>query len=145
MRPFQRLALCTASLIVTLAMAAPARGEDSWWGTDKALHLGAGALFGAATYGILFWGQADGPGTRAILSSVIGTLPGVAKEIYDAGQPGNHFCVKDLVWTAIGATAISLALFGLEMALRQSKDDDTSTQRNLQLVYRPIQGIAFDY
>ena len=87
-------------LILTLlagtagATSACERGRDDWLGRDKAAHFGASFAFGVA-------------GSRLTTSpwEAVGLalIPGVAKELYDAGQDCNRFSWKDMAWNAAGA------------------------------------------
>jgi uncharacterized protein YfiM (DUF2279 family) len=88
---------------------------ERWWGPDAAAHFGVGAAFGISTYGFLWAVGYDRPEVRWLLSGLLATLPGVAKELYDAGQPGNHFSESDLCWTASGGVLGSGILWALEM------------------------------
>ena len=96
-------------LVVGRALA-----EDSWWGRDKALHLSAGLVVGAGCYGTLALINHDDPEIRTLLCATLGQIPGLGKELYDSGQPGNIFSGKDLFWTAIGVLASTLALYLVE-------------------------------
>ncbi|MCK5799323.1 MAG: hypothetical protein KAI47_19165 [Deltaproteobacteria bacterium] len=93
------------SLVVFLSQgSALSARADTWWGQDKALHLLVGLGLGASCYGGLWWlnGDSDPPALRAALCASFGQLPGIGKEIYDAGRPHNSFSVKDLLWTSLG-------------------------------------------
>jgi uncharacterized protein YfiM (DUF2279 family) len=95
----RRLAL----ILLCLAVPCVAAADDSWWGRDKALHLSVSLGLGAAAYGGLWLTGDDAPEVKLALSWSLAMLPGLAKELYDDGQPGNRFSGKDLLWDAIGA------------------------------------------
>ena len=89
-------------LILTLlagtagATSACERGRDDWLGRDKAAQFGASFAFGVA-------------GSRLTTSpwEAVGLalIPGVAKELYDAGQDCNRFSWRDMGWNVAGAVA----------------------------------------
>jgi len=109
MNPRARL---LAALVILYA-AGEARADD-WWGTDKALHLGVGYGLGAGSYGGLWWLSDDPPAVRIALCTFAASLPGVAKELYDQGRPGNSFSGKDLLWTEVGVLSGVLSLWLVE-------------------------------
>lgn len=118
----QRIACLTLAVALWPlgAQARNASDPDPWWGRDKALHLGVGAMIGGACYGTLWaTNPRDSAGVRFAICSAFGSLPGLAKEIYDSGRPNNHFSHKDLFWTTLGVVATTLIMFGLEHLLRQ--------------------------
>ena len=107
---------CTLAVLAALLLPAAAQA-DPWWGRDKALHLGVSLTLGAATYGTL-WGLGDdGPWTRLALSGSIAMLPGLAKEIYDDGQPSNSFSGKDMLYNGVGALLGCGLMLSLELWL----------------------------
>ena len=92
-----------------------ARAEDPWWDQDKGLHLAVSGALGAGVYTTLWLAGDDPRPLRLVLATGLALLPGVAKEIYDSGQPGNLFSGKDMLWNAVGAVAgVGLAL-GVEL------------------------------
>lgn len=57
--------------------------NDSWTGADKRKHFLACLAL-------------------SIVFPPVGILAAVTKELNDARQNGNHFCLKDLVWDFLG-------------------------------------------
>jgi len=108
-------ARAAAALLATCAIGAarPAQAEPGT-GADKAAHAGVSAALGAGSYALLWALGDDPPALRLGLAAAMGFLPGVAKEIYDAGQPGNRFSGADLFWDGVGAAAGSAALWLIE-------------------------------
>jgi len=100
--------------------------RDPWWGRDKALHLTVGTGIGAGCYGTLWAASTDPAEARLLLCATLGWVPGIAKEIYDAGQPANHFSGKDLFWTSLGVLATTALLFGIEQWLAGSAGGEKS-------------------
>lgn len=113
-----------------LRPASPAHAQDRWWARDKALHLTVGVAIGGGCYGLLWAASPDRAGTRLALCTTLGLLPGLGKELYDAGQPGNRFSLLDLAWTTVGVLGASVALWGIERALRQPSAPSRAAQPN---------------
>jgi uncharacterized protein YfiM (DUF2279 family) len=83
---------------------APARADhDPWWSRDKAVHLSVSAVMSGGWYLVLTLLGDDSRPVRAVLSTSLALLPGLAKEIYDDGQPDNHFSGKDMLFNLAGA------------------------------------------
>jgi uncharacterized protein YfiM (DUF2279 family) len=109
----------TFCLVVSLLAQPAVAKEDKWWAEDKGLHFSLSFALGSAWYtGLWLLGDDPRP-VRVVLSLSLAVLPGVFKEIYDAGQPGNQFSGKDMVWDVIGATTGTLVVLGVEMLVRR--------------------------
>lgn len=128
----------TATLLAALLLCQPmtARadfwGRDSWWGTDKALHLAVGLAIGGGCSVGMWWLDRDDPAAlRAGLCAGFGQLPGIGKELYDSGRPNNFFSVKDLLWTSLGVL-IGVATGWL--VERLTRGDPASGQRSMRSV-----------
>lgn len=111
-----RQATIGLAALACAGLAAPARAER-WTGVDKAAHLGVSAALGASCYALLWAFGDDPPALRLAAAAGLALLPGLAKEMYDGGQPGNRFSGADLFWDGVGAALGSLALLGLERLL----------------------------
>jgi putative lipoprotein len=72
--------------------------NDSWTGSDKLAHLGVSAPFGAL--GAYLTRDTDHP---VIYGALIGTTPGLAKEIFDGTCRSDGFSYKDLAADTLGA------------------------------------------
>ena len=88
-----------------LLLPAPAAASEPLWDLDKIPHL----LLSAATAGgvytaLTLWGDQGRP-SRLLLATSLALLPGLAKEIYDGGQPQNRFSHTDMLWNLVGALA----------------------------------------
>ncbi len=86
-----------AVFLACLALPAgitPASAADRWDGRDKAEHVAVSAVLGTIT-SLHFEDKWTAFG--------VAMIPGVAKEIYDSQQKGNHFSGKDLTADALGA------------------------------------------
>jgi uncharacterized protein YfiM (DUF2279 family) len=102
-------------------LRAPPPASDPWWGRDKALHLGAGALLGAGGYAIA--ARHDRPPEAALLTGVaLAMTVGIGKEVadrYTAGQPSS----RDLAWDAMGAVTGALAAWLTHQIVRAIASD----------------------
>lgn len=85
-------------VLVLVLFSLPAQAQDSWTGHDKALHFGVSVAAGYFCRGFLFQGPDD-----ELRALGCGVAPGLVKELIDAGEPGNKFSGKDLVWDIAGA------------------------------------------
>jgi len=91
-------ALMTATFVAISALPAHA---DSWWGTDKALHLGVSVgLAASATAVTAAW--IEDPLERAAIGVVSSLTLGVAKELFD-GLGLGEASFRDLTWDLIGS------------------------------------------
>jgi uncharacterized protein YfiM (DUF2279 family) len=82
------------------ASAAGAQSTDSWVGTDKAMHLGLSAPFGM--FGATFAGAEASTATRLAYGTLIGSLPGLAKELSDMRGRGDP-SARDMAFNVLGA------------------------------------------
>lgn len=132
------------ALLVLTALGTPAQAEDSWWGPDKALHLGVGAAIGGVLYGSLWAANVGTPAIRFPVSVAVGMLPAVGKEIYDATRPDNHFSGRDLFWSAVGVLGATAILFTIDMLTRDGDKSSPDKHVASQLTGQ-VQGIRFHY
>jgi len=94
--------LCAA--VVCGGCASLPRARSSWWGKDKALHLGLSAAIAGGAYAGMRSGGAVSEGEAAVSGFAIGFGAGYAKEVHDAGRPGGTgFDLRDLFWDLVGA------------------------------------------
>jgi uncharacterized protein YfiM (DUF2279 family) len=117
----RRRRLPTAALVAALSLCPGVAGADSWWGADKALHLSVSLALGATAYGGLWLASDDGPAVKLALGWSLAMLPGLAKEIYDDGQPGNSFSGADMLYNALGALVGCGALLTIELVLARRR------------------------
>jgi hypothetical protein len=71
-------------------------------------------------------------------------LPAVGKEIYDATRPDNHFCGRDLFWSAVGVVGATAILFTIDMLTRDG-DKSSAGQHATDHLHGPVQGFLFHY
>src|SRR5689334_292113 len=72
--------------------------SDSWTGSDKLEHIAVSAPFGAL--GAYLTRDTAHP---VVYGTLIGTTPGLAKEIFDGTCPSSGFSYKDLTADVLGA------------------------------------------
>lgn len=90
---------------IILLIPAPAAAAEPLWDNDKIPHLLLSSALGGGSYAALtMWGDQGRP-ARLLLATSVALLPGLGKEIYDGGQPGNHFSHTDMLWNLVGALA----------------------------------------
>jgi VanZ family protein len=93
-----------ALLLAVAAMLGPsaagAQSTDAAFGTDKALHFGLSAPFGML--GASFAGADASTATRLAYGTLIGSLPGLAKELYDMQGRGDP-SARDMAFNVLGA------------------------------------------
>jgi len=93
-----------AAVALALGALAPdiARAQaDRWSGGDKALHVGVSAPFGVL--GATLAGRDGTTGERLLVGTLVGSLPGLAKEVADARRVGHDPSAKDMAANLIGA------------------------------------------
>ena len=95
-------------LLVFSLHHAPAGSGDGWLSADKLQHFFSSAFVQSISYGTLR-GVGAGHGVALAGASVSTAAVGVGKELYDARHHGDP-SVRDFVWDAAGAGAVSLLL-----------------------------------
>ena len=100
--------------------------EDNWWSADKGYHFSVSFALAGVCYAALWRGGDDPQAIRPLLATSLAIIPGLAKEVYDAGQKGNHFSGRDLIWDVLGATSGSLLLFAAERIVAKHRPPQKS-------------------
>jgi putative lipoprotein len=99
LRPILRGGVAAA---LAAAFAAPALAQTNpWAGSDKALHAGISAPLGMI--GASIAGGAASAGERVLYGTMLGSLPGLAKELVDAQRPGGDASYRDMAFNVVGA------------------------------------------
>ena len=75
---------------------------------DKALHFGVSALCGAAAESYLHYMTELNTGDRIALGTLIGTVPGLLKEVADSLAKDNFFSGEDLAFDVAGSLVGSI-------------------------------------
>ena len=94
-----RAAICQA--VGTRASAPAFAQSDSWTGQDKVKHFGVSAPMGLL--GAKFAGPTASTAERVMYGALIGSLPGIAKELTDLRTPGATPSMKDMAFNVAGA------------------------------------------
>jgi uncharacterized protein YfiM (DUF2279 family) len=95
-------------LVFSLHRSPAASAGDGWLSADKLQHFFSSAFVQSVSYGSLR-GAGASHGTALAGASVATAAVGVGKEVYDARHRGDP-SVRDLVWDAAGAGAVTLLL-----------------------------------
>jgi len=80
----------------------------SFAGDNPALHAGISLIFGAAGESVLHYNTGLGAGERILYGTLLGSLPGLAKELADSGDDDNGFSGTDMAANVAGAFAGSV-------------------------------------
>jgi uncharacterized protein YfiM (DUF2279 family) len=110
---------CLITLLVTLP------GANTLAFDDKTAHFGISALFGAGAETVLHYRTDLEDVPRVAIATVLGSLPGLAKEIADSQEDGNEFSGRDLGADIAGAFTGALLsnLFNNAIQLRVEATD----------------------
>jgi putative lipoprotein len=95
-------------LVLSLHGSPAARADDGWFSADKVKHFLTSAFLQSVAYGSLR-GAGASHGVALAGATVTTAVAGLGKEVYDA-RTGGDPSVRDLVWDAAGAGAMTLLL-----------------------------------
>ena len=70
---------------------------------DKLIHFGISVLFGAAGESHLHYATELNGNKRVFFGTILETLPGLFKELFDSAQMGYHFSGDDLAADVLGS------------------------------------------
>ena len=104
-------------LVALLLLPRPAMAED-WSGADKAIHFSVSLAMSAGIYGGLWAVGEESTVIRASPASVVAFLPGLFKELYDAGQPGNSFSGADMFYNVLGIAVGCAIMLTIDLLAR---------------------------
>lgn len=76
---------------------------SSFASENFALHLGLSTIFGAAGESYLHYKTNLGTTERIVYGTIIGTVPGFAKEVIDSTQGDNYFSGEQMAADVLGA------------------------------------------
>lgn len=100
-------------------------------GDDKFKHFGVSFIFGAASESIFHYKTTLKTSERIILSTLLGSLPGLTKELIDSTKKGNHFSGTDLAVDVGGAFlgAIAGNIFNkiIQIKIGTTKDEKSAS------------------
>jgi uncharacterized protein YfiM (DUF2279 family) len=110
--------MCSRSIslsLLLLTLRCDVARADDWWGRDKAYHLAVSFAMAASWYGALSLVGDDPPPVRLAMASSLAVVPGLLKEVYDSGRPGNAFSAKDMTWDVLGVALGCLAGLAVDL------------------------------
>lgn len=110
----KRLFICLVAVLFSLPYANSAAVDD------KTAHFGLSALFGAGAETYLHYRSEFEDVEKVALGTLLGSVPGLAKEIIDSQEDGNEFSGRDLAADVAGAFSGALLsnLFNNAIQLR---------------------------
>jgi hypothetical protein len=116
----QGLKFLVGAFIISICMIIPAVSHaDS---ETDALHFGLSAVFGAATESYFHYKTKAGTAERIIYGTVLGSLPGLGKEIADGSQEDNHFSGRSYAIDVAGAFVGAVLANLVNESIRVSAD-----------------------
>lgn len=100
-----------------------------------ALHMGLSSIFGAASESFLHYNTNIGITKRIMYGTIIGSLPGLAKEVIDSTHEDNYFSgsemAADIAGAFIGAVIANLVNNKIQVNINKQKGKTT-----VSLLYR---------
>ena len=114
--------------------------SDSWTGQDKALHFMVSMPFGMM--GARLFSNASTPAEQFFYGTLMGSIPGLIKEIRDIHHPGSNASYKDMTFNVLGAAtgAAIAALMNSFTDMPQTKWTIIPTNTKNQM-----NGVVFQY
>jgi uncharacterized protein YfiM (DUF2279 family) len=113
---------------------------DAWHGKDKAEHFTVS--MGLGMLGASFFSDAQTPANQFLYGTLLGSMPGLIKEIRDIHHHGANASYKDMTFNVLGAaTGAAVA------ALMNSFTDTTQTKWTIipTSTKNQMNGIVFQY
>ncbi len=110
----------SAALIILLLMPA-----TSFAASTDGLHFGLSTVFGAASESVLHYKTDINDAGRITLGTVIGSLPGLAKEVSDSTEDNDYFSGRqmaiDVAGAFVGAVIADLINNKIQMRIETNK------------------------
>jgi len=91
---------------------------------NEALHFGISAILGAASETIIHHKTKVGTVERIAYGTILGSLPGLAKEVIDSNEEDNHFSGTDMAANVAGAFVGSVIANLVNNQIRVSVDPE---------------------
>jgi len=113
---------------------------DAWHGKDKAEHFTVS--MGLGMLGASFFSDAQTPANQFFYGTLLGSMPGLIKEIRDIHHHGSNASYKDMTFNVLGAaTGAAIA------ALMNSFTDTPQTQWTIipTSTKNQMNGVVFQY
>lgn len=92
-------------MVMCLFASLAIQASESMFTQDKRQHFGAGVVASAITAHAAKQLGAEHP---ALWGALGATALGLAKELHDRQEPGNHFCLRDAAATTLGGITVTL-------------------------------------
>jgi len=109
----------TLAIFLCLIFPAVSSAED-----NEALHFGISAILGAASETIIHHKTKVGTVERIAYGTILGSLPGLAKEVIDSNEEDNHFSGTDMAANVAGAFVGSVIANLVNNQIRVSVDPE---------------------
>ena len=110
------------SFLLIILLLIPA---TSFAASNNVLHFGLSAVFGSVSETVLHYKTDINDVGRITLGTVLGSLPGLAKEISDSNKEDNHFSGKqmaiDVAGAFVGAVIADLINNKIQMRVETNK------------------------
>jgi putative lipoprotein len=90
----------TVMVLILFLLSASSFAQDN---NDKAKHFALSAAFGGISESILHYKTDLKPIPRIATGTLVGSIPGLIKEIHDGSQRNNEFSGSDMVANVAGA------------------------------------------
>lgn len=112
----------TVVTIMLLLLCRPVLADD-WGGSDKAVHFTVSLAMTAGVYGGLWAVGEESTVIRASAASLVAFLPGLFKELYDAGQRGNRFSGADMFYNLLGIVSGCAVMLTIDLLTRPRNNE----------------------
>jgi len=102
---------------------------------NQGLHFGISVIFGAAGESYVHYKTQSGTAERIMYGTVLGSLPGFAKELIDSSKKDNHFSGSDMAANVAGAFVGSVIANLINHKIQASFDSEQK-KISLALLYK---------
>jgi putative lipoprotein len=123
---------CVTGFIIAILLMLPA---VSFAEDNEALHFGLSAIFGAAGESFVHYHTQSGTAERIVYGTLLGSLPGLAKELSDGSQGDDSFSGSDMAANVAGALVGSVIANLVNDRIQVSINPERETV-SLALLYR---------
>ena len=127
-----RMTYCFIALILAIFLMFPV---VSFADDNQGLHFGISVIFGAAGESYVHYKTQSGTAERIMYGTVLGSLPGFAKELIDSSKKDNHFSGSDMAANVAGAFVGSVIANLINHKIQASFDSEQK-KISLALLYK---------